>query len=58
MTTMQSKTSVSPRELNRLLAEGCSLEMLDVRTPAEYAAEHVPGARPIPLDEGRTPPDF
>ena len=48
---MQSKTSVSPRELNRLLAEGCSLEMLDVRTPAEYAAEHVPGARLIPLDE-------
>jgi rhodanese-related sulfurtransferase len=48
---MQSKTSVSPRELSRLLAEGCSLEMFDVRTPAEYAAEHVPGARLIPLDE-------
>ena len=48
---MQTKTSVSPAELNRLLASGSSVELLDVRTPGEYSAAHVPGARLVPLDE-------
>lgn len=51
MTPLQPKNSVAPRELNRLLAEGCGAELLDVRTPGEYAAAHVPGAKLIPLDD-------
>jgi rhodanese-related sulfurtransferase len=45
-----TQNSISPRELNRLLAEG-ALELLDVRTPVEYATEHIPGATLIPLNE-------
>lgn len=51
MTPLQPKNSVAPRELNRLLAEGCAAELLDVRTPGEYAAAHVPGAKLIPLGD-------
>jgi len=51
MTTMQSQSSISPSDLNRLLAEGCDVEMLDVRTPAEYAAERIPGARLVPIGD-------
>ena len=40
-----------PDELGRLLAGGGSVELLDVRTPAEFAAAHVCGARLLPLDE-------
>jgi len=47
----QFKTSVPPRELSRLLAEGGPVELLDVRTPGEYAAAHVPGAILLPLGE-------
>jgi len=45
----QSKTFVTPAELQRLAQDG-PLELLDVRTPAEFAAAHVPGALPVPLD--------
>jgi rhodanese-related sulfurtransferase len=51
MPTLQTKSSVSPQELNRLLAGGAPVELLDVRTPGEFAAAHVPGARLMPLDE-------
>lgn len=51
MTDVQPKTSVTVRELNRRLAAGQEAELLDVRTPGEYAAGHVPGAELIPLDE-------
>jgi rhodanese-related sulfurtransferase len=51
MTTSQSISSVTPGELQRRLAGGTALELLDVRTPGEYAAAHVPGAKLIPLDE-------
>ena len=40
-----------PRELHRLLGGGQPVELLDVRTPGEFAAAHVPGAKLIPLDE-------
>ena len=33
------------------MAAGQAACLLDVRTPAEYAAAHVPGTRLIPLDE-------
>ncbi len=43
------KTAVSPRELHQLMAAG-EVDLLDVRTPAEFRAAHVPGARLAPLD--------
>lgn len=51
MTTAQPKTFVTPAELNRLLTEGGSATLLDVRTQGEFAAAHVPGATHIPLDD-------
>src|SRR3974390_2144970 len=51
MPTLQTKSSVSPQEVNRLLAGGGPVDLLDVRTPGEFAAAHVPGARLVPLDE-------
>jgi rhodanese-related sulfurtransferase len=48
---MKFETSISPRELHRLLTEGRPTELLDVRTPGEFAAGHVPGARLVPLSE-------
>jgi rhodanese-related sulfurtransferase len=53
MNTSQQKTSITPRELHRLFCEGCAIELVDVRTPAEYAAAHVPQARNVPLDQFR-----
>jgi rhodanese-related sulfurtransferase len=50
-TDVQPKTSLTVRELNRRLAAGQPGELLDVRTPGEFAAGHVPGAKLIPLDE-------
>lgn len=49
--TMQAKPSISPGELSNCLAAGHVVELLDVRTAAEFTAAHVPGARLIPLDE-------
>jgi rhodanese-related sulfurtransferase len=51
MTLSQTKHSISPHGLHTLLRAGGPVEMLDVRSPAEYAAEHVPGARLVPLNE-------
>jgi rhodanese-related sulfurtransferase len=48
---MQTQTSITPRDLQKHLATGSSAFLLDVRTPPEYTAVHVPGARLIPLDE-------
>jgi len=45
----QAGKSIQPLELNRRLAEGGPAQLLDVRTPGEFAAAHVPGARLIPL---------
>ena len=43
--------SVSPAQLALLLAADKPLELLDVRTPAEFTSAHVPGATLVPLDE-------
>ena len=51
MNTTQKETSINPRELHRRLAAGLPARLLDVRTPGEYEAAHVPGAELIPLDE-------
>jgi rhodanese-related sulfurtransferase len=51
MNAMQTETSISPLELHRRLDAGQPARLLDVRTPGEHAAAHVPGAKLIPLDE-------
>ena len=47
---IKSKT-VSPAVLSAILGAGNNHQLLDVRTPPEYAGAHVPGARIIPLNE-------
>lgn len=42
--------TVSPGELHRRQQSDASLELLDVRTPAEFAEVHVSYARNVPLD--------
>ncbi|MFZ4777321.1 MAG: rhodanese-like domain-containing protein [Terrimicrobiaceae bacterium] len=41
---------ISINELKNLRSAGQSLTLIDVRTPAEFEAVHVPGARLMPLD--------
>jgi len=43
--------TISPPELQKLLAEQPGLPVLDVRTPAEYAGAHVKEARNVPLGD-------
>jgi rhodanese-related sulfurtransferase len=51
MNKMQTETAVDVRELQRRITAGQPAWLLDVRTPGEHAAAHVPGAELIPLDE-------
>ncbi|MDQ1293304.1 MAG: hypothetical protein QG608_1185 [Actinomycetota bacterium] len=39
-----------PATLRECLASGTDLRVLDVRTPAEFRASHIPGAWNVPLD--------
>jgi rhodanese-related sulfurtransferase len=48
---LQAKTSITPAELQQLLLAGAPAQMLDVRTPGEFASAHVPGATLVPLDD-------
>ena len=48
---MQTETSINPHELQRRLTAGQPAQLLDVRTPGEFDAAHVPEAKLIPLDE-------
>jgi rhodanese-related sulfurtransferase len=50
MNSLQAQTSIQPSDLQRRLAEGAPACLLDVRTPGEFAAAHLPGASLIPLD--------
>ncbi|CAJ1002269.1 sulfurtransferase TusA family protein [Brevibacillus aydinogluensis] len=43
--------TMSNEELNQKLASGESIIVLDVREPAEYAFEHIPGAISVPLGQ-------
>ncbi|MGD0253316.1 MAG: rhodanese-like domain-containing protein [Verrucomicrobiota bacterium] len=43
--------TITPAELQKLLATQPNLPLLDVRTGVEFAEVHVPQARSIPLDE-------
>ena len=47
-------TTLDPAALRDQLATGQVPHLLDVRTPAEFAAGHVPGSENVPLDELRT----
>jgi rhodanese-related sulfurtransferase len=41
--------SITPRELEELCRRGCAVELIDVRTPAEYRESHAQPARLVPL---------
>jgi len=42
--------TISPQELDSLQKNNSSLELIDVRTPAEYQEVHIKFAKNIPLD--------
>ena len=44
-------TKISPQRLHAVLDEGKNINLIDVRTAAEYRAGHVAGAKLIPMDE-------
>ena len=48
---MHSTHSITPRDLQSLLASGRQAHLLDVRSSAEHSGSHIPGTRLIPLDE-------
>jgi rhodanese-related sulfurtransferase len=50
MISIKSST-ISPAGLSVSLRAAGALELLDVRTPPEYASAHVPGAKLAPLDD-------
>ncbi|MFJ7263626.1 rhodanese-like domain-containing protein [Streptomyces globosus] len=51
MTTDASRTAtLSPAALRQLAEEGDGPRLLDVRTPGEFRASHIPGAYNVPLD--------
>jgi rhodanese-related sulfurtransferase len=43
--------TITPVELQKLIAANSDLTLLDVRTPMEFAEVHVPQARNLPLDK-------
>jgi len=43
--------TITPAELQNILAAQPSAPVIDVRTPVEFAEVHVPQARSVPLDE-------
>jgi rhodanese-related sulfurtransferase len=51
MSQTQSESVIQPQELQRRLATGLAAFLIDVRSPAEYNAVHVPGAKLMPLDQ-------
>ena len=43
-------TTISPQELSRQRSSGQAIDLIDVRTPAEFREVHVDFARNVPLD--------
>jgi len=43
--------SLSPMEISKLLQNDTNVTLLDVRTPQEFASEHIEGATLIPVQE-------
>ena len=50
MATAPVVNTVPPGDVARLRAEGRKIDLVDVRTPAEYEQLHAEGARLVPLD--------
>src|SRR5690349_18010545 len=48
--SLQPMKTISPTELNSVLAASPDATVIDVRTPAEFASIHVPRAENVPLD--------
>ena len=46
----QLSARVHPGELRRLLKSDTAARIIDVRTPAEFEATHIPGSYNVPLD--------
>ncbi len=46
-------SSVSPTHLHTMRSQGQNVDLIDVRTPAEYRVGHAFGAKLVPLDELR-----
>ncbi|GAA3760105.1 rhodanese-like domain-containing protein [Salinactinospora qingdaonensis] len=54
---LQREDSMTVREISvEDVAMGSGPPLLDVRSPAEYAQGHVPGARNVPLEQVRAQP--
>jgi rhodanese-related sulfurtransferase len=45
-----SVNTISPKHLNDTVCGGCSVDLIDVRTPVEFREVHVPFAKNLPLD--------
>jgi rhodanese-related sulfurtransferase len=43
--------AIAPAELAARISSGTAPVILDVRTPEEFAAGHIPGARNVPVQE-------
>jgi rhodanese-related sulfurtransferase len=48
---MSAGNTISPAEFRVLMDRGGPLNLVDVRTPAEFARVHAAGARSLPLDQ-------
>lgn len=44
-------SNISPAEVQRRLAEGEALNIVDVREPSEFSRGHIPGSKSIPLGQ-------
>ena len=44
-------SDIDPAQAPEWLRQHVGSEVLDVRTPAEFARDHIPGARLVPIDE-------
>jgi len=47
--------TLTPQEMSDLLADG-EVDVVDIRDTQEWLDGHIPGARPVPLDDLRADP--
>ncbi|WP_435062127.1 rhodanese-like domain-containing protein [Halobaculum sp. EA56] len=41
---------ITPEEVERLLADGADVRVVDIRSPGAYARGHIPGSENVPFD--------